>query len=407
MKVIQIMKSLTWTFFANLIVSLVKWLIVILIARILSPTEVGQYSLAFAVSAPFVLLANMRLRTLYITNNEFKYIDLEKVRTIMSTFSILLMICISYLFFSSNLLMIILIGILKLIELRSDMQYSILHKQSKFDTIAKFMVLKNLIGIFIFALTLYVFKSLYISVTIDIIFSLLWLNIIERPKIVKFPFSENKINTKNMDFLNILVISFPLGIIQALSSFNTNIPRYFLENKESIEALGVFSAIFYIAMLGNIMANAISQIFLTKLSNAFNTKNYELFNYQFRRMHISSFLLGIFMIVASIIFGEEFLKILYGETYADNHILLILVIVSVSMDLFNWNYDTALMSIKTIDIFRRIISIVIIMNLIISWTFVSGFGLYGAGIAVVFNSVTNLILKSYYFNVSYKKILRS
>ena len=57
-----------WVLSGNILYSACQWFIVLLLAKLGSPEQVGLYALGMAVSAPIVLFANLQLRTLLATD---------------------------------------------------------------------------------------------------------------------------------------------------------------------------------------------------------------------------------------------------------------------------------------------------------------------------------------------------
>src|SRR5882672_7719316 len=57
----------TWVLSGNLLYSACQWGIVVALAKLGNPEQVGEYALGLAVSAPIVLFANLQLRALLVS----------------------------------------------------------------------------------------------------------------------------------------------------------------------------------------------------------------------------------------------------------------------------------------------------------------------------------------------------
>src|SRR6478736_8178439 len=64
-----------WVLSGNVLYSACQWGIVLVLAKLGTAVQVGEYALALAVSAPVVLFANLHLRVLLASdvNNKFSF----------------------------------------------------------------------------------------------------------------------------------------------------------------------------------------------------------------------------------------------------------------------------------------------------------------------------------------------
>src|SRR5699024_2127989 len=133
----RLIKNFSWVFGANLIVSFSKWLIIVIIAKLLTPQDVGAYSLAFAIGAPITLFANMKLRSLYLTEVKYSFSDYMHTRNILSILAFIILLVIALVIYPQYSLIIILVGLNKIFDLQSDMYYALPHKEEEMDYIGK------------------------------------------------------------------------------------------------------------------------------------------------------------------------------------------------------------------------------------------------------------------------------
>jgi len=54
----------TWVLSGNVLYSACQWGIVVVLAKLGSPAQLGEYALGLAVAAPIILFANLQLRAL-------------------------------------------------------------------------------------------------------------------------------------------------------------------------------------------------------------------------------------------------------------------------------------------------------------------------------------------------------
>lgn len=402
----RFIRNISWTFSSNLIVSFTKWLIIVIIARVLTPVDVGAYSLAFAITAPVTLFANMKLRSLFITEEKNDFSDYINARNILSILSFVVLVLIALFVYPQYFYIIIFVGLIKLFDLQSDLYYALPHKEEDMDYIGKLIIVKHVITLIAFLITLLITKNLVLSLLIQLTAQILYLFFVEKKSIRKKYYSNgNRIISKNIK--RVILVGLPLGFVQMVFSFNASYPRYLLEFFESARILGYFSAIAYILVIGNMLMNAVSQNFLPYLAKQIKAKEYKKFKKSvFINLTIFSLTLGILLILFSYLFGEMFLNIVYGAGYAEYVDVLILMSFALTINFVSWNFDTALLAMRYISIQPKISIFVLVINLLIGYIFISNYGIYGAIYTIILTNSLQLILRVIFVNVKLKCLLK-
>lgn len=404
----NIIKNISWVFGANLFVSFSKWLTIVVIAKILSPGDVGIYSLAFAISAPLTLLANMKLRSIYITDDEKDFKDYIYTRNLVSVLITLLLAILSFIIYPEYFTIIMLIGLIKIFDLQSDIYYAIPHKNEDMKLIGKLMILKHVFTFVVFLIAIYLTKDLVISILIQLITQILILYFVEVREINKrYILQKDNIGLDSRNIKLVILAGLPLGFVQMMMSFNTSYPQYLIEYFESAEILGYFSAIVYIVMIGNMLINAVSQNFLPILSKKINLRDY----YSFKKIVFFnltglSLMIGLLLISCSYFFGESFLRVFYGNEYANYNHVLILMSFALAINFISWNFDTALLTMKYISIQPKISIIILIVNLVLGYFFISSYGIIGAAITVIITNTLQLILRIIFVRIKLKMLMK-
>ena len=159
--ILNILNRAKWLLGGNLIFSLSQWLIMIMIARLASKENLGQYALALAIVLPIYALTNLQLRPLFILddngNRKYNYSNFYYLRLLSSFIGIL--ICIIFGFYYNEILLILLIvaGI-KFLESLSDIIYAFYNSKDKTYLISKSLLLKGMGGVLVCFLGLIYFN---------------------------------------------------------------------------------------------------------------------------------------------------------------------------------------------------------------------------------------------------------
>lgn len=401
----KFIKNISWTFGSSLIVSFTKWLMIVIIARILTPEDVGAYSLAFAITAPFTLFANMKLRSLFITEERNEFSDYINARNILSVLSFVVLVLIALFIYPKYLYIIILVGLIKLFDLQSDLYYALPHKEEDMDYIGRLIIIKHVITLITFLITLILTKNIVLSLLIQLTVQIMFFLFIEKNIITEkyYPVRKKAI-LRNIK--RVILIGLPLGFVQMIFSFNASYPRYLLEFFESAEILGYFSAIAYILVIGNMMMNAVSQNFLPFLAKKIRAKDYKSFKRNvFINLSLFSLGLGTVLILFSYLFGEEFLNIVYGVEYSKYGDVLILMSFALAINFVSWNFDTALLAMRYISIQPKISVFILVINLLMGYFFIKSYGIYGATYTIIITNTLQLILRGIFVKVKLRSLL--
>lgn len=375
--------NLIYTFMGNATFSFIKWLILILIVRLTNTEQVGIYTFAIALTTPIVLLVNMRLRLRYVVEDNLSFVNLKYLRNILNLISLVIITIITLIFFKEYLVIVILVAATKLLDLNSELYYGFYHKKSMFKNISLLMIVKSALVILSFGAVLIVTKNLVLSMIAQLIVQFIWLVLAEK-KTQNFV-DEGKKTSFNFNIIwGIFLAGIPLGIVQLLNSYNILIPRYVIEDKLSITAIGIFAAISYLLTIIDIFMNAISQNFIVSIKSKIKNNQFsKLRKFILRDVLIASVVLGGVVVITSYLFGDKIINIIYGSGYADKSYILTIVAISIIFNFQGWMYDTTLMALERYKIQLFASFITLLASITASLLLIPNYGLLGASLAIV------------------------
>src|SRR5699024_7791139 len=171
---VGLLKNFSWTFVGSLIFAFSQWIILIVLAKFGNPEVVGQFSLGLAITAPFVLFANMQLRNIVATDSVEKYSFSQYFGTRLSIMFITLFILLVFLLFTNYSIylsvIILLVGLSKVIESLSELTHGYFQQKERMDYAGKSLILKSISSIIAF--------SVVFIITRNLLFSLIALNVV-------------------------------------------------------------------------------------------------------------------------------------------------------------------------------------------------------------------------------------
>ncbi|MDX7767847.1 MATE family efflux transporter [Aeromonas caviae] len=300
----------------NILYAISQWAIVVVIARG-SLQDTGSYSYILALIMPVLMLSTLGLRNLLaIDEDENSFFSYLAIRVLSTTFSLILCLLI-YQILGNNkvdLLLFIYIFAFKSSDLIFDIIYGKYQQLEKINIISVSKLIRTIAVVSIlitstiltFDLDTMMFY-LMLSSAICLILELLIL------------FKREKINT-NINFKPSLIrdgckLSSVLLLVMLISSM----PKYYVEDKFGLIALGVFTFINQLVQSGNIIIQSVSFLYVKKISKLYKSNKIQAFKF-FERILCSVLIITIIPgIFISFYFSEIANIVIDKEIFLTNY----------------------------------------------------------------------------------------
>ena len=384
-----------WTA-ARIFYAACQWGILSVLARLTPPSDVGKFGLAFAVTAPVVMLANMNIGLVQSTDVDGAFCFREYLGYRVASQAVaLLVISVLAVFYHDAAVIIVLVGLAKVFESFCDLSQSYLHLHGRSDLAARTLVERAALSV----------SAVYLGARLGGItggvaaLALAWglggATLLYRIAVMEAKQQTPRSILPSFDpvrMIALLRLGLPVGLMSAMGSLRTNTPRYFVESYLGYEALGYFTALSYLLVAANVIMQAVSQVVTPRLA--------ELFHSGMRREAISLtrklFGLGALGAVALTIgahfAGSVVLQLLYGEAYSKFSRELTAII---SATIFTYIESIGAASVAAARRFRLHPFIAMVglgTAFLASYLLVARFGIMGAVISVMLGSAAEAVL---------------
>jgi O-antigen/teichoic acid export membrane protein len=387
--------NFSWNFLGNIVFSFGQWAVLAILTKLVVVEEVGNYSYAVAFTAPFVLFFQMQMRSLQITdtNDEYTFNDYLGFRIISSLISLIFIVFISLMFGNDMRLTILIasVTLFKLSDSMSDIFYGLFQKHEYMKHIAISMIIKATITVLFFFITLRLTHNIILSVLFVTFLKTIIIIIYDLHKasnyIKIYPLFDNNV------LIRLLKASFPLGLMSLLMSLDSNIPKYVIEHFEGVESLGYFSVLSYINMAGGQMITSISQASTPRLAILYTYENKKMFIRMLLKLTMIGFAIGVFSLLFVLLFGEEFISILYSKEYTKHMNVFIVIMIAGAINYTASFLGNGMTAARAFNIQPVLGIIWVLTSLIVSLVMVPKFGLLGGAIALVFSATVKLVSK--------------
>ena len=330
-KGLSLKANFSWTFIGNMVNAACWFAMTIVLAKLGTPVNVGEFALGLAMTAPVFMFAALRLSDVQATDSkqEFLFGDYFALRLLTTAFAWLVVIAIVVV----GKLQAGMAGIIlataasKSVEAISDALYGLFMQQERLDRIAKSMMMKgplSLLGLTIgFALTHRVFWAV-VGLTLGraivlVLYDFRNANASLGPRAdraAKRYWSELPRPRWHLSTLKKLSwLTLPLGFVTMLISFNLNIPRYLIEWHVGAYQLGIFAAVAAFQKSGPTLVQALGRSASPRLAKYYGNQDVGAFTRLAIKIVAIGGALGCAAVVAAVVAGRYILLFVYGPEY--------------------------------------------------------------------------------------------
>lgn len=396
-KAMDTKKNFSWLLAGNVFNAGARGAMLVILAKLGRPEDVGIFSTALSINTPIFMLADLDLRTILATDsrNQYSFSDYAALR--MHT--CLLSVCISFIvtliltvFFNLSIvsaLVIVVMAVAKALESLSDLILGLLQKNMCMEKIGKSLIIKALLSCAMMALIFYFTKSVVLS-TVGLAFSWGMVLVLYDTCNARILFKEKLvINYKAIKGL--LKTSFPMGIVLMIWSLNLNIPNYFIRGYLGEGELGYFSSMFHLVIASDIIVNSLMQSELPSLAGYYWEGRRKSFFKTLKNLVFIACFLGAAGTFLCSCCGKQILALLFRKDYAARAEIFSLLMLAYGIQYLNICLNNSITAARLLKVQPYIYIVALIGNLIANGVFVPRYGLYGAAYAVIISAVIQLI----------------
>ena len=343
---LSLTRNFSWNLVGNVVYAGCQWGILVVLAKLTSPEMVGLFALGLAVTAPIIMLSQLQLRGVQATdaNDEYAFGHYLALRLLTTALALLIIIGVIWVgsYSPNTALVIFVVGLSKAFESISDVYYGLMQRHERMDRIAKARLIKGPLSLAALWLLVYVTGDVLWGV---IGLAAVWLVILliydvrnaavilrESRSLQGKSFVDKEEMRPDFEprrLAHLAWLALPLGLVMALISLNTNIPRYFIEHELGTAELGIFAALAYLMVAGNTLVSAMGQSVTPRLAKYYAAGDLDGYKHLLARMLGMGVLLSIAGVLVSVFAGHQLLSLLYRHEYAlYNNILIWLMIVA-------------------------------------------------------------------------------
>jgi O-antigen/teichoic acid export membrane protein len=389
-----------WTLAANTLYAACQWMMLVTMAKMCAPAEVGTFALGLAVTAPVLMFANLQLRSVQVTDARvsFRFKEYFMLRLLTTGLALLVILLLAAMRSHSAeaAAVIAIIGLSKCFEALSDVLQGDLQRREQMAVIARSMMLKGLVSI------LFLYGAILISPTALAAAwgvcagSALTLLIYDWPVTARLRAilgrNEPEIPSGAKARLFTLAwLALPLGVVQGLVSLSANIPRYYLERFTGPRDLGIYSALASLIIGGQTVVSALGNVASPRLARWFAAGKLGEYRKLLLTMMAAGLGLGAAGMGISATLGRPLLKLLFRPEYAAYNDVLVLLMAGGTVAYLAWFAGFGMTAAREFLGQIPLLAAVCLAAWAASALLIPSHGLHGAAVALMISMSVQLV----------------
>ena len=417
---LSLKKNVAWTFMGNVVAALCQWGILMALAKVGTPIIVGQYAMGLAVSGPIMMFASLQLRKFQATDSlrEFRFGDYLGLVLVSSGIGWLTASGVGWwdshddggVLNVEDVLVVSLVAVSKVCELIAGTFHGLLQQHERLDRITKSSILHSAMSMVMLSLGVWLTGSVLWGVLADAVMQsviiatydvpgALWILQVQsdattssRWKRLVTAFTEIRPRWEWTRMRPLMMLGLPMGVVSLLTSLQTNIPRYFVEEQLGKAELGIFCAVAALMMTGITLMRALDQSCMPRLAKLHAAGCYRDFRWLLLKLMGVYLLLGVAGVWVARWGGRPLLSLLFSTDYAIHTDVLETIMQAAVASYLVGAISSALVTTRCINRQLPLLCVSLVSAFAACYWLVPEYGLWGASMSMVLCKIPYIVI---------------
>ena len=332
---LTIRSGFAWNLAGNSLYSLAQWLLLVILARLAAPSEVGSFALLLAISAPVFMTAGLNLRLVQATDatQRWRLEDYLALRHLVNGVAVVVTMVVGMVVgFDADLLAALLaVSAAKCVESVSQTYYGFFQQHERHDFVSHSLLVRSVAGPAFFCAG-YVITDQLAGAALGLLVG--WSipqQLLDRRRARRIRADGGRpiAALRPVRWTEIRALArkaFPLGLDQGISSVAANTPRYFVQGILGPAQLGIYSSLSYLAQAISMISSALGTAVMPRLAQYHRDGRQAAFVRLLALQTLFSMAVVVVAIVVGWFLGEPFVRMTLGEEYVDQELFMVLLI---------------------------------------------------------------------------------
>lgn len=399
-----------WNAAGSTVFALCQWGILVVFAKLGSPTLVGQLVYGLALTSPLFVVAGLQLRAIQATDadNRYtlgKYLGLRALTTVTAVIVTVVVSAVMWPAGNQSGLIVLLWGLSKAVDSGSDALYGFSQQSERMDYVGVSLTLRGLLAVAIVAVLFrashsapFALAGLVASwVAVFILFDIPVARILLRQRKRSANASDGMTETlrpvlDRRQLAPLCLEAAPLGIVAFLMAIQVQIPRYVVVGLMHTRALGLFSAAVYVTFIGSMLVNALGAPACVRLAQYHVTGERFAFRKLMTKLLLVAAAIGVAGVLVSAFFGGHILAFLYTNEYSRMAAVLTMLCASSALSYVASFLGYGMTSLRRYRIQVPILLVVVLITLLSCYCLSKRYGLIGTAFGMLIGNLALLLI---------------
>jgi O-antigen/teichoic acid export membrane protein len=305
------------------------------IARLGNATMVGEFSLALSLVAPVLVVSQMQLRQVFVTDvsASVPFGAFFWVRAVSGALAVAgITAVVAVLGYDSRfVLVLVLLGIARYADSQSDIVYASLQRRERMHQIAASLMVRGVLGVVAVAAGMLLAGTLVAAVALLATVWVIAFVAVDLP-LLRAGGRGDRLRWRWDARLarQLTRASVPLTIASGLVAFSAGVPRYFLDFFLGAPAVALFAVAMTPISLMGLFTGALTQTTLARAATYLQHGRLPAFESLARKLAWSNLALGLGLVALVVFAGRPLVRLLFSSAYDDAAPLMIVLAAGVA-----------------------------------------------------------------------------
>ncbi len=401
--------NFAWILTGNVVYAICQWGAIVVLAKLGSPSMIGQFSLGLAIAAPVLMFTNLNLRAVQATDARRKYSFGEYLwlRIAMTLVGLAVIAgIVSFGHYGRQTAMVILtVAVAKGIETVSDIHYGLFQLNDRLDQSGKSMIIRGALSVVALSVGIYLTRRILwgcVGLALVWLITLILFDarhgrrfLVARPE----PALPARFTTRLWRNApgcarswGLMRMALPLGIATTMATLNLNMPRYFIHARLGERQLGIYSAMAYATVPMILVSDSLGHSVIPRLARLYAGARLTEYRALLLKMVMAGAGLGVAGLAGARLLGVPLLRLCFGKEYAAHSRSFQVLILAASIYCVACMFTSAITSARCFMIQAPIYMLVAASNAVSCAIWAPTAGLAGGAAAMVVAASVHLAL---------------
>ena len=314
-----------------------QFIIIVLIARLGTQTDLGAFTLASAIVTPLFFLATMGARDVLTVDDldRFSRADYLGLRVVGGVLAVALSLLIAWAVYGERGWLIFGavagLAMVRFFGAQASLNHAMFQRAERLDFVAASILIRATAGLVAFAFVFWMTRNLPYALLAEAVFWALSYLVVDTQLLrrldVSMPLSALH-ETKPRQVLALALWVLPVGLALWLLRASLSVPPIVLEQSAGLAAVGLFGALAYIHTALSMLANAVTSAAAARMRRLARTGRMIEFRALAKRIAFVSAVVGAVLVGLALALGAPFLRLVFGPDYAAPLLLAVIVAAS-------------------------------------------------------------------------------